>query len=274
MPEFVSNGITYYFEDTGPDGDKPLLLLLAGLASDARTWTPIQHRLGKHFRLIMPDNRGCGRTTPKDAEIDLVAMADDYAALVRSLTDGRVHILGHSMGAMIALQLVTRHRDIADRLIAAAGAVKMADPMRILWKDMASLRLAIANGDSVASLWFRLLFQWLFAPAFFGDERTVIAGAQMSVSMPHAQSAENFSRQVQALLDIDYSELIEKIDVPTLVLNGAQDRFFAGVQEDNLMLDIPGAISQTIENAGHSLYWDQPIRFAQRVLEFLRTKTV
>lgn len=269
-----SGTVRYHIDQQGDEGDedKPVLLMLAGLASDHRSWGPIVPKLTPYFHLIMPDNRFCGRTQILDnADTDhFTQMVDDYAAFLQKTLTPPVYVLGHSMGAKLGLDLAARYPACVKRLVLAAGATQVGPNMGQLLRDLSTLRTQIdAHGDPL-DLWYRLLFQWLFAPNFFDDERTVTAAAQLSVAMPDGQSALDFAAQVTMLLSLNLDDRPAKIDCPTLLINGAVDRFFAGVTQKNRLLYIKHHHAQAIDNAGHSLHWDQPDAFCDAVIQFLR----
>ncbi|MHA7873204.1 MAG: alpha/beta fold hydrolase, partial [Hyphococcus sp.] len=83
MPDISVNGITLHYETAGSG---PPLLLIAGFASDCASWAPVAPLLAKRFTLIMPDNRGCGRTRTHGRKVAIDAMADDCAALLDHLS--------------------------------------------------------------------------------------------------------------------------------------------------------------------------------------------
>lgn len=268
----IFNGhYTDYHVETHGDVDNPPLLMLAGLASDSRSWGPLMGPLSDQFYLIMPDNQACGCTVNKQSTVSLSAMVDDYAALIDHVADGQADMLGHSMGAMLTAQLAARFPAKAKKIILAAGAARISPPMKHLIRDMAALRQNMAAANQPEELWFRLLFQWLFAPAFFNDDRAVKAAAQLSVAMPNAQSADNFSAQVDAIISTDLTDMLPLIKSDTLLLKGSLDRFASGAEPGAAFDTIKDTTSITLENAGHSLHWDQPQAFANAVISFLAT---
>src|SRR3712207_3046940 len=179
MPKLNLSGLELHFETAGAG---PPVLLLAGIASDGASWLPLLPRLNPHFRLIMLDNRGAGRTSaPFPLEID--DMVEDSAALIRHLGWGPVHVVGHSMGGMIGLRLAGRHPHLVRRLVVMrSGAAPQAKELAVL-ADMAELYPRV-----VPELWFRLLYQLLFAPPFFADPANMAAAAEASTAFPHRQS--------------------------------------------------------------------------------------
>jgi len=268
MPRIQLNTTDYHVEEAGNPAGMPLLLI-AGLASDARSWMPVVPKLGRHCRLIMPDNPGTGRTDPEGHAVDLPAMADDYAALIAQQTDKPMAVLGHSMGAMIALDLAARYPDRVSRLVLAAAGTKVAPPIRPLMRDLADLRTAVAAKGEPLELWYRLFFPWLFAPGFFDDPRNPVAAAQLAAAMPEAQTAKGFAAQVAAVLAADVSDCPGRIRAPTLVLNGALDRFHTGYDREQPFRSMADVVFTILPEAAHSLHWDDPAGFCLSVTGFV-----
>ncbi|PWG74734.1 lipolytic enzyme, partial [Enterococcus hirae] len=82
MPIVSLNSVELYYELAG---DGPPLMLIAGLASDNASWAPVIPMLSPRYTLIMPDNRGCGRTKIGDAPVHIDAIASDFVELLDHL---------------------------------------------------------------------------------------------------------------------------------------------------------------------------------------------
>src|SRR5438309_3680925 len=119
MAMLARGDVDLYYESVG---DGPPLLLIAGLASDSLSWQPIVADLASHYRVITVDNRGAGRTTPQAAPTSIRAMADDCVALIEHLGLPSVHMLGHSMGGLVAQDCAIRYPDKVNALVLAAPA--------------------------------------------------------------------------------------------------------------------------------------------------------
>ena len=98
MPILHNKDVDLYYEIHGEGAP---LMLVAGLASDSQSWLPVVDALTSQYQLILLDNRGVGRTEPKDIEISIGAMADDCIALARHLNVSSFSLLGHSMGDLL-----------------------------------------------------------------------------------------------------------------------------------------------------------------------------
>jgi pimeloyl-ACP methyl ester carboxylesterase len=243
------------------------LLLVAGLASDSQSWLPVRDALAARFRLVLPDNRGCGRTTPQLAPLSVPQMADDCAALLDALGIPRAHVLGHSMGGMIALELAARHPDRVDRLVLAGTGAVTARTATVLG-DLAAAR----ETAMPAELWFRLLFPWLFRPGFFEYADTVAEAARLSAAYPYPQSPAAFRAQNEASRAYrDHAAAAAAVRAPTLVLNAALDLLMTPGDAERTFAAIPRRRSAVLEGAAHSMHWDKPKDFVREVVAFLET---
>ncbi len=257
-----TNGIELYYECRGSG---PPLLLIAGIASDGQSWMPVVDELSRHYQLILPDNRGAGQTRHLDQMVTVSNIARDHAALITHLGFSKVHVLGHSMGGAIAMQIALQSPHMVDQLVLATATAKMSKRNRILFHDLLTLRQS--GVDMV--LWYKMLFQWLFRPAFFEDERRVEEAAKLALSYVHAQSNDNFSAQLDAISAVDFRDQLHRICAQTLILYAQDDILFPLTLVSNQLDDIPHSTMQVIENAGHSLHWDNPAAFCAAIRKFL-----
>src|SRR5262245_26212613 len=97
-----------YYEEHG--AGEPLLLIM-GLAADSRAWMFQVPAFAERYRTIVFDNRGVGRSDKPAGPYSIHQMADDAAALLETLGVTRAHVVGVSMGGMIAQELALRHPD-------------------------------------------------------------------------------------------------------------------------------------------------------------------
>lgn len=261
MPIARVNGVDLFFETTG---DGPPLLLIAGLASDSASWAPIAGMLSKHFRLIMPDNRGSGRTRDGGGPLSLEMVADDCAALLDLLEIAEADVLGHSMGGAVALMLAATRPERVRKVVVAASAAQLSARNRELMGDLARLRAS----DCDEKLFYRLFFYWLFRDEFFEDPAMVDEAAELAANYPFQQSREDFDRQIEAALAVDPGDLLEQIKAPILALGGEHDRLVP--PRDLAAFADMGARVEFLAGAAHSLHWDDSQGFVAAVASFLQ----
>ncbi|MEP2891695.1 alpha/beta fold hydrolase [Tateyamaria sp.] len=257
MATLECNDITLHYEVTG---NGPPLLMLAGFMSDHASWTPLIPLLRDHFTCVTPDNRTTGRTTPWDAPVSIETMALDAIALTDHLGHERFHLLGHSMGGIITLQMADTVGDrIASAHLAASAPVRLTRNTALF-----AALIAIRRSDAPPDTWLRALFPWLFNPRVFDDPQQIEQAIADSLSYPHGQSVDAMAHQLAALRDFDGSALAHP-NCPTQALAGGLDLI---IPPDHLLNVLGHLPHHLIDGAGHSIHWDAPETVATCVREF------
>lgn len=259
MPVFEAKDAEIYYE---VEGEGPPLVLIAGLASDVASWLPVRATLAAHFQLIMPDNRGAGRTRAKRGlqSLTVDAMADDIVQLTDFLKLESCAVVGHSMGAAIAVEATLKRPALARNLV-LAGAGEPNPRANAVVSSLAALH-ARTGGDAD---WLRAFFPWLFAPSFFEHPTVVEAAVAASIAYPHRPTTEMFAAQVAAALAHRPSG--EKPAADVLVLSGEDDLLFPPAT-CRTFADRFGAGRKELAGAAHSLFWDRPEAAAAAVIRF------
>jgi pimeloyl-ACP methyl ester carboxylesterase len=246
---------------------KPLLLI-AGLASDVQSWVSIKKLLAKHFLLILFDNRGVGRSTLDCQSVTVNQMAIDAAALLTFLEIDKAHVLGHSMGGMIALQMAVRFPERIDRLILAASTTVLNQRQKYQLHDWATL----LDAKTDMELWFRNLFYWLYSDQFFENQNLLTAYIIGALSYPYPIKMETFKAQVEAIIAFNGTPLLAEVRQKTLVLLADNDRLFSDSAATCTLTDISGCSVVSVKNAGHSLHIEQSSVFTRIVTDFLQSQ--
>lgn len=252
MPTVAANGIHINYEEHGrPDG-APILLTHA-YAATLQMWNP-QFEALKGYRVIGWDMRGHGGTdspAAQDAYTEKLTVAD-IAALLRHLGVEQAVIGGLSLGGYISLEFQLAHPEMVRALILCnTGPGYRKDEARAGWND----------------------FSIGYAKRF--EERGLDGfgrGIEIEATKPYQRSAQGLALAGRGILtqrDAGVMEHLEQIDVPTLVIQGADDeRYKAGCEY--MAAKIPNARKVVIENAGHAVNLYQPEQFNAAVLDFLR----
>lgn len=261
MPHFQSHDAAVHFQVLGTGAP---LLLIAGTASDGASWGPLVPALSARYQLILIDNRGSGQTR-HSGPISIDDMVADCANLLDHLGLASVSVIGHSLGGAIALRLTARHPARVNRLVTLTAGAPDARS-RALFHDLARL-----YPDVQPQLFFRLLYQFLFKPAFFENPETLTAAAEASTNYPHRQSPADFSRQVAALDAVGPIDLTT-ITAPVLAIAAELDRMMTPEAVFSSHSGVPNLRTTTIPGAGHSVHWDATDAVLAAVLPFL-TKT-
>jgi pimeloyl-ACP methyl ester carboxylesterase len=263
MTTFRNSGAEIYFETKGSG---PNLVLLAGLASDSQSWSTVTNRLAKHFTLIMPDNRGCGRTKCPDETITIKNMAEDTVALMDHLEIESAHLAGHSMGGYVAQQICRDNPNRINKLILAATSSFTNKRNQALLNDLARYQ----DDGMDPKEWFRCLFFWIFTKHFFEDEKMLDLSLDYSVNYPYPQTREQFRKQVEALNGFDGRDRLKEMQHQTLIVCGKEDILFAPHESISVLSVIPNSEVKVIDEAAHSIFVEQPDAFVREVVDFLK----
>ncbi len=262
MPEAQLDGITLWFED---DGTGPPVVLIPGMLSDSASWQPLVPALTDSFRVIRPDPRCSGRTQPALPGLSLKQMGTDILALADHLSLDRVHLVGHSLGGLVAMTAtgLAPNRVASVCVLGSNPAPTLAS--RRVFQTLTEQR----RNDTDPGAWLRGLFPWLFHPDALRDPAQVDLMAEASLAYPHKQSLAAMAHQVAFLQSPDLDSLPASLTVPAKALLAQDDRL-APLDETSDALTALGVDVDIIEAAGHALHWDQPQKVAQVVVAFLR----
>jgi len=262
MPTIKIGDINIYYEVHG-EGE-PLLLIM-GLGSDLTSWIFQIPEFSKKYRVIVFDNRGVGRSDAPDVPYSTELMADDTAGLLHALDIDKAHILGLSMGGMIAQELALKYPQRVKSLILATTAAGPYSWATHILGTMLRLNQEGVNRETLTTL--RL--SWLFTDKFFDNPELVRTVIDTMLANPYPQPVHGYARQFAAATEHNTRDRIGKITVPTLVLVGKEDILLPVKMSEELAAGIPNAELVVLEGGGHGFLAEIAGKFNQAVLDFL-----
>lgn len=262
MPYMQNDTIQIYYE---LHGSGPPLMLIAGLASDSQSWLPVIPSFARHFTLILPDNRGVGRSS-QECETSIPLMADDCIALLRHLNLPCTALLGHSMGGMVALETARRYPDMVKQLIVTASAARNPARNNLLFRDWAD---GYEDGSDRRA-WYRSLLYWILSEFFFEEPGVLEATLDYLCTYPWPQSPQAFRKQTQAIADFNATPWLHELATPTCIIAAERDILISPELSRKLADTIPNALLQIMTDAPHSLHTEQPELFVRYVTSFLK----
>ncbi len=263
MPTTMVNGIDLYYEETGSG---PPLLLIAGLSGNTLGWTLLMPALAERFRVIAFDNRGAGRSSAPPGPYSTQQMPYEAAALLDQLGVARAHVLGHSMGGMIAQELALAHPEQIDRLVLLGTYARPRPAIHDPWLN--NWVQACERGTDPAAVALSLM-PWFFTPAFMSEYDQVEAALAEWLSDPYPAPAHGIAAQAAACRTHDTRDRLPQIAAPTLVLVGAEDIVTPVSCSRELAEGIPGARLHVLERGGHIPDAEYPEAVAEALLAFL-----
>jgi len=275
VPKATANGIEIHYEETGNPAD-PAMLLIMGFGAQLTLWPDelVERLAGHGFRVIRYDNRDIGLSekfdgvkapglikltlmskiglTPK-VPYTLADMADDGAGLLDALGIDKAHIVGASMGGMIAQHLVHRH---ADRCLSLTSVFSTSGNPKLPPARPEAMKALVTRPDStdedVLVDHGVMLARTIGSPGYPTAEDRLRDRTRASIR--RSFYPEGPTRHLSAIVaDGDRRPMLRNIAVPTLVLHGEDDPLVPCEGGRDTAACIPGAKLKTIRGWGHDL---------------------
>jgi len=200
---------------------------------------------------------------PLQAPYTLRDMAADCIGLLDAIGIERAHIVGASMGGMIAQELALAHPERIRTLTIGASYCGGPEGTLMAPEDLQLLGTAYASG--VAEQVFRAMWEINLSPGFREDDSRFAAFTEMGSALPAPQPV--VLQQMRACAAHNTHERLGQISLPTLVIHGDADRLLGYGNGREIAALIPGARLETLEGIGHMFWWEQPERSAELIRE-------
>jgi len=262
MPYTDTPGFRMYYE---VGGDGPPLLLINGLGSDHREWGHQLPAFSGRFRTIVFDNRGAGESAAPPGPYSTETMADDAAALLAHLGVPRAHVLGVSLGGMIAQEVALRHPARVDRLVLACTAPGGDTSERPSREALAAF-VRTAAGRPEEEL--RRMIPFLYTDRYFREHPEEIE-AFIERRLDHPATVGGHAAQMAAAIGHAAQDRLPGIAAPTLVIAGTADLLVPPVNSERIASRIPGAKLVLLPGAPHRLFAENAEAFNEEVMAFL-----
>jgi pimeloyl-ACP methyl ester carboxylesterase len=251
------------YERSG-EGSEPLLLIM-GMSGTALHWgEPFLELLRRDFDVIAYDHRGVGASAVLDGPVTIRQMADDAAALLAALELDSAHVMGISMGGMIAQELTLNYPEQIRTL--TLGCTYCGGPGSSLGPPevMRGLAEAMMSGDRERAI--RVGWEANVSAAFAADDDAWARFREMA--MGRAVAVPVVMEQMQAIVAHDtYERLPQLGSLPTLVIHGSEDQMLPVANGRLIASRIPGSRLEIFDGVGHLFFWERPERSAELVRE-------
>jgi 3-oxoadipate enol-lactonase len=261
MAKIAVRGTELHYE-RGGSGEP--LLLIQGMSGTHVSWgEPFRSALEESFDVVAFDNRGIGLSAPVDGPFTVVEMAADTAGLMEELGLESAHVVGISMGGMIAQELALAHPERLRSL--TLGCTYCGGPGSMLMpeENLQKLVAGMASGDRDKAI--RAGYEVNLSPGFRADESTVAAFHEMATTVPAAKAT--IELQAQAIFGHDTSSRLGEISVPTLIVHGTEDGVLPFPNGELIASLMPAARFEVLQGVGHMFWWEQPQRSAELISE-------
>jgi 3-oxoadipate enol-lactonase len=238
------------------------VVLVHGLGYARWGWEPVADLLAERFEVVLLDNRGIGESDAPPGPYSVTAMAEDVTRVLDEAGIGSAHVVGTSLGGMIAQELALTKPERVELLVLActtpggpSAAPMPAQTVRLI-AEAPSLEPAVA---------LRRFVENALAPGACNGLVERILAHRLATAQPPAA----WAAQAAAGGSFDAWERLPELAAPTLVLHGTEDVVVDPANAELLHSRIRDATLEWFPGCGHLFFWEQPERFVELVRGFL-----
>ncbi len=258
----TSDGANIYYHERG--SGEPLVLIM-GFGADGKIWEKHAAVYEKHFRCIIPDNRGVGQSDQPAGPYTTKQMAADVIAVMDHAGVDKVSVVGISMGGAIAQELAINYPSRVKTLILVSTWARFNNYATQVYTNLKHIRREVSP-----QYYTELLQLWIFAPPYYDKYLSDLqADAVNAGNTPLRQSTEGFEGQLDACIHHDAVERLSQIKVPVLVTVGTMDIFTPPAFSELIHRQIPHSVLSVYPTGGHVHHWEDLERFNKETLDFL-----
>jgi pimeloyl-ACP methyl ester carboxylesterase len=259
MPSADSKGVRIRWEEAGEGA--PVLLIM-GLGYTRDMWHRVTPLLAERFRVISFDNRGVGQSDVPEGPYTVARMAADAVAVLDAAGVDTAHVIGVSLGGMIAQEVAIAHPERVRSLVlcatTAGGAVHVPPAQEVL--AVLQARATMGREEGV-----RAMVPYVYDPST-PPERIE---EDLAIRLRTYPSTEGYTAQLLAATAHDAAARIGALRMPTLVVHGETDGLIPAENGRILARVIPGARLVMLPDTSHILFTDRTEESMRAIVEFL-----
>ncbi len=261
--KFLGNGITIDYEFFGPEG-APVVVLSHSLGSSSIMWAPQLPQLTERYRVLCYDTRGHGGTSAPEGEYSLDQLGNDALSLLDGMDLPQVHWVGLSMGGMIGQNLALRQNGRFKSLTLCDTSSQIPEAARSTWDD----RIAVVAAGGMEPLADGTMERWFTVPYLAQKPSAVDSIREQFLATPPA----GFMGCCHALKPLDYLDQLHTIELPTMIIVGAEDTGTPVAASEAMHARIPNSQLEILPQAAHLANIEQPEAFSKALLGFLNAQ--
>jgi 3-oxoadipate enol-lactonase len=263
MQRALVNGIEVAFDLRGTG--EPVVMI-HGAQGDQSMFNEIATLFTRDFRVLTFDQRGSGLSEKPDMDYSIALFADDTAALMDHVGFPQAHVIGVSMGGMIAQEFALRHPHKVISLVLGCTTPGGPKAHRI---GGSAFTAAYSSKPMSAEERGRALAEAAFTKGYI-DRHPEIVPAMIEARRQRPIDPVALGHRLKAVMDHDSYDRLPEINCPTLVITGRDDALIAWENSAILTQRIPNAKLTVLEPAGHCFWLEQPQRSADALVQFIR----
>ncbi len=248
----ISANIYYHYYEGSKPGYRPPVVLIHGASGNHLYW-PAEIRRLPGFRVFAPDLPGHGKSGGRGFQ-SVENYVEPLVGWLDELGIYRIVVVGHSMGSAIALMIALKYPERLEGQILIGGGARL---------KVAPKLLEFAESPTTWRNAVHLIVDWSFSA------QAPVRLKELAEKRMEEGRASVLLGDLQACSAFDFTEQIDQVKTPTLILCGAEDRMTPIRNSEYLAEKLPDAKLERISGAGHMVQLEQPETVASKILEFL-----
>ncbi len=260
MPYAHVNGVKLYYKTYG-EGDP--VILIGGLGSQLQSWATQVPIYSKHFKVVVFDNRGSGKSDKPETRYSTEDMAHDTALLMNELGIGSAHVVGKSMGGMIGQWLAIKHPEKVQKLVLGCSSASRDE----VGNEILRMGREIATKQGTKAVWLMALYLG-YTREYIEKNLGTIKEA-MSLVPEDPEALKGYIGQSFACEGHNTREQLNQISASTLIMLGEGDLIASPKRSKELSDRIPDSELKVFTGVGHGFWRERQEEVDKLVLDFL-----
>jgi len=264
LPKLKVNDINIYHEVRGEGYP---LVLIGGTNHHIHKYPPqFLELISKHYKIILFENRGSGRTDQPDIRYTHKMMADDTAGLIEALKIEKAHVLGSSLGGMIAQELALNHPEKINKLVLCCTS---CGPRNSIPPSPKVLRIYMQSTEGMTEEEIVRRNLPTFFPKDYIKNNPDLIEDYVRRSLLIPQNPIGLKRQMAMISSGNTFKRLKNISNPTLIVHGKKDLILPPKNAEILAEQIPGAKVLYLKNSAHIIFSVETELIVRELCNFL-----
>lgn len=232
------------------------------MGSDHAIWEGLIPLLQNDYRVIAMDLRGHGFSSKNPGPYSMKLFSGDIYRLLESLNISQAHFIGHSMGSAVLQELAINNPNIISSLTFISSFAYMDHELK---KNLIRLHNILNNEGYNA--FFDACLEIAHNPQYVIENKELLDDFRDNMAIN--SSISSLTATIDACLKFDYTDSLNKVSAPSLVIAGEDDRFVSANQAIKISAGIPNSKINIIPSASHNIVVEQPLETYKVIKIFL-----